>query len=377
MRILHVSPSYKPAYHYGGPTISVSRLAEAQAVAGAIVSVYTTTADGQRELPVVPGKAMEMDGVSVRYFRRWTGDHGHFSPPLLWQLWQHARDYDVVHIHSWWNWVAFGAVMICRMRKVHTVLSPHGMLSPYTLSRRSRRIFQRFAGNWLLRDTHLHATSWFETRELNRIAPSIPTEMVHNIVELPLVGQPAERPPDAPFRLLFISRVHPKKGLDLMLEALPALGKNWELVIAGSGERNYERKLKIRAKKLGISGQIQWIGWVAGADKWQLIKDSDLMVLPSHNENFAIVVVEALALGLPVLISDQVGLSDYVLNRNFGWVSIRTEAAMCQALQSAMDANEKRRWIRQFAPQQIPVDFNPATLAVRYFSMYRKIKGLA
>jgi Glycosyltransferase len=185
MRILHVTPSYKPAFRYGGPTFLVSCLAEQQAKAGAEVWVFTTTANGEEELPVCRGVPIEVEGVRVVYFSRWTGDHGHFCPALWWAVWRKGRNFDVVHVHSWWNWVAFGAVLIGRLRGLRMVFSPHGMLSPYTLRHSLKRWFQRILGRWLLARALWHATSRLEERELQVHKPPNPTICVPNITPFP------------------------------------------------------------------------------------------------------------------------------------------------------------------------------------------------
>ncbi|MBK7410264.1 MAG: glycosyltransferase [Saprospirales bacterium] len=103
MQILHLTPSYFPALIYGGPTLSVSRLCEAQILAEARVRVLTTTANGPVELDVPTGVPQDVNGVEVFYYPRLTKDHTHFSPQLLVQIWKQCRQFDVVHIHSWWN----------------------------------------------------------------------------------------------------------------------------------------------------------------------------------------------------------------------------------------------------------------------------------
>ena len=150
LNILHIIPAYKPAQHYGGPTISVSRLAEEQARNQARVSVYTTTANGNEELDLPAAQPIGMAGVQVWYFRRWTGDHSHFSPALMMHLWKTVRPAQVIHLHSWWNWVAFGTALICRWRRARLVVSPRGMLSPFTLKSRVRKIFQKTAGRYCI-----------------------------------------------------------------------------------------------------------------------------------------------------------------------------------------------------------------------------------
>jgi glycosyltransferase involved in cell wall biosynthesis len=111
--------------------------------------------------------------------------------------------------------------------------------------------------------------------------------------------------------VLFLSRIDPKKGLDLLLRALAAVkakGMPLALVIAGTGEQEFEAALRREARALGVDEDIVWAGFVDGREKLAALADADLFVLPSRSENFAVSVVEAMACGLPVVISDQIGI---------------------------------------------------------------------
>ncbi len=382
MRILHITPSYKPADGYGGPIISVGRLAEEQVKAGAEVWVFTTTANGSVELPVPAGTPQDVDGVLVRYFKRWTGDHGHFSPALLWAVWREVRQFQVVQIHSWWNWVVFGAVLACRWRGVRTVVSPHGMLSPYTIQGRMRHFFQRYIGQWLLSKSLLHATSNQESWELQALHPGLPVAVVvPNIVYLPILptfGGSESWGTPRPFRLLFLSRIDPKKGLDILFQALANLktAPDWRLTIGGATGSNYQRKMQTLATGLGLAERITWLGWTQGEAKWDLLAQSDLLVLPSHNENFAIAVLEALAAGTPVVVGNQVGLHSYVAENDFGWRTDTEPEALARVLINAIADEEKRRRIRQTAPAKVRADFEPGKVLQKYFDLYRRIGSI-
>ncbi len=133
MKILHIVPSYKPAYIYGGTIESISRLCEALVNAGVEVKVFTTTANGNKELEVEPDKLYNVDGVTVIYFKRIFKDPVYISPALWKQLYREGKQYDVVHIHSWWNILVMIAALICRLKKIKTIISPHGMMSDYIL----------------------------------------------------------------------------------------------------------------------------------------------------------------------------------------------------------------------------------------------------
>ena len=112
MDILFIVPSYKPAYIYGGPIVVVALLAETLAKMGHMVTVYTTTANGQTELAVPANREILVDGVRVIYFHRATGDHTHVSPALWQYLRKTIQNFDVVHLHSWWNALILGAAWV-------------------------------------------------------------------------------------------------------------------------------------------------------------------------------------------------------------------------------------------------------------------------
>jgi glycosyltransferase involved in cell wall biosynthesis len=130
---------------------------------------------------------------------------------------------------------------------------------------------------------------------------------------------------DQPWRLLFLSRLHPKKQLEQLLQALALLrahhpGVRWQLQIAGNGEPAYEAGLRRLAAQLGLELHCCWLGFVTGEAKWELLRQADWLVLPSASENFGIAVIEALAAGTPVLISPEVALAPAVAAARAGVV---------------------------------------------------------
>jgi len=219
LKILHISPSYAPAYIYGGPTLSVSRLCVAQAKLGARVTVYTTTANGAEELEVPIGTPQLLEGVRVHYFKRWTGDHTHFTPSLLWRVWIDCKKYEAVHIHSWWNLVAVLSVLACWLLGVRLFLSTMGMISQYAFEHqkgRSKALLHRFLGKWLLSKTTLHATAHQEAEEGRLIHQNWPCFIAPNIIQLPPLSMlpSTAKGLQKPFQLVFLSRIDPKKGFN-------------------------------------------------------------------------------------------------------------------------------------------------------------------
>jgi glycosyltransferase involved in cell wall biosynthesis len=148
--------------------------------------------------------------------------------------------------------------------------------------------------------------------------------------------------------VLFLSRLHPKKGVELLLDAFarvltPALGHpSWSLVIAGSGEASYERDLHQRAASLGIEDRVRFAGWVERDEKRQVLAGAGLFVLPSAQENFGIAALEAMAAGVPVAVSRDVDLSDEIVAADAGWVFTRTVDGIGEALRTALTNPEER-----------------------------------
>jgi glycosyltransferase involved in cell wall biosynthesis len=384
MNLLHIIPTYKPAYIYGGTITAISLLCETLVEKGNCkVTVLSTTANGKEELPVYKKAPKKVDGVDVYYFPRWTKDHSQLSPALLWYLFRNARRFDAVHIHSWWNLSVLLAVFACLLRGVKPILSPHGMLSPFTITGRFKPVFHRFIGKKLLKRTFLHTTSEQEAAECLALIPdwehiNLPNFL--DLINLPNKQKKAPNPLDstasnAPFNLLFLSRLHQKKGVELLFDALAQVSFDWSLTMAGGGETDYLNQLKKQSENLHIDAKINWLGWVDATERLAAFTAADLLVLPSHNENFALVVIESLAVGTPVLVSKYVGLADYVAEKDLGWVCDTTVESLVENLEKAHRETAKRQHISQHSSAQIRQDFDPSVLAPKYVKMYAKIKS--
>lgn len=378
-KILQISAAYKPAYIYGGPTMSVAKLCEALANAGVPIEVLATTANGQTELEVEPNRVKHVDGVSVSYFKRLTKDHTHFSPALLKALRHKIKQnkMTVVHIHAWWNLVSLLSCQVAKWSRVPVVLSPRGMLTRYTLGNRNagfKSIIHQLMGKRLLRYCHIHVTSEKEKQDVLHFIQPQSITVIPNLVELSHCELAKPKKSDSvQFRLVFLSRIEEKKGLELLFRALAGSTFDWSLSLAGSGTATYVQSLQLLSQQLGIAANMKWIGQVKPEDKFEVLAQHDLMVLTSYNENFANVVVESLSVGTPVLLSDQVGLADYVLEKKLGWICTLGVENIGEHLSHAYQAKAEREQIRQIAPGLIASDFNPTQLVQKYISLYQKV----
>ncbi|MBY0543514.1 MAG: glycosyltransferase, partial [Sphingobacteriaceae bacterium] len=196
-----------------------------------------------------------------------------------------------------------------------------------------------------------------------------------NLVNLPS-NLPTFQPSNLPtFKLIFLSRIEEKKGLELLFKALSSLSFAWNLTIAGSGEENYVNSLKQKVESLNLEQRISWVGQVEKNNKFELLANHDLMVLTSYNENFANVVIESLSVGTSILISNAVGLADYVTEKKLGWVTDLIPKNITEQLIKAFESGYSRTIIRETAPQLISVDFDSKNLIQKYNDLYNSLKS--
>lgn len=371
MNILFIVPYYKPAYSYGGPIVVIAQLAETLVSMGHKVTVYTSTANGEAELPVATEVATLVDGVVVHYFRRSTGGNT-FSSPTLWRYLQRTvRMFDVVHIHSWWNFLALGAAWICKRQHVPFIISPHGMLSKYILTTNNaakKKVIHYLVGKRLLASSRVHVSTAMEWEESQDIIKGWPGQIIPNLITLPKLA--GHRSKNEVFTIGFLSRIDPKKGLDILIKALALVQLPYQLLVAGAGTPEYTQELQNLAAKVGNADKIQWVGWKNGEAKFDFLAGIDLFALTSHSENFAIVVIEALATGTPVFISNQVGLHQFVCEHDYGWVTALNPEEVASILEKAICDKAKRQRITSEAPAAIREAFDNRRLAQQYLTLY-------
>lgn len=324
LRILNVVPTYYPAVRYGGPIRSVHGLAASLARRGHDVHVYTTSVDGPQDLEVPLDEVVDLDGVSVRYFRVPAARRLFWAPTMLRRLRASIADFDVVHIHSVFLWPMWVAAREAARAGVPYVVSPRGMLIQDMIVRKSRWVktawIQLIERKSLAQAGAVHVTAEVEGEELRNLglpAPGLVT--IPNGVEWP------QQPPPHPFvnipqrYVLFLGRISWKKGLDRLITAWQRI-PDIPLVIAGNDEEGYRRKLELLAENAGVADRVHFIGPVSDTDKWALYEGAELFVLSSYSENFGNAVAEAMAMSCPVAVTAEVGISTLVRSEGAGAV---------------------------------------------------------
>ncbi|MEM7306324.1 MAG: glycosyltransferase [Planctomycetota bacterium] len=356
MKLLHVVPTYLPAYRYGGPIVSIHALCRALVGLGHEVEVFTTNADGDGDLDVPVDRAVDVDGVQVSYFPWGTPRRLYRSAPLAAALRERVREFDFVHTHSLFLHPPVAAARAARLASVPYAVSPRGMLV--------RDLFR--ARGWLRKSAwlhlygrrtleaaaFLHATSELEAREAERFGFQLPPlEVVPNGVEPPegrlnpdgirpslrslAHGQPL---------VLYLGRLSWKKGLRPLVEAIAQVPRA-QLVLAGPDDERLWSQLRRRAGELGCRERVAYVGEVRGDDKRFLLEQAELLVLPSHGENFGNVVLEALAHGTPVVTSPHVGAARLVEQWGVGRVVDPDPVSLAEALrlQLFLEPADRRR----------------------------------
>ncbi len=305
MRVLHVSPSFYPAFFYGGPIFSVLNLCQHLNQFGCEVRVLTTDANGPTRLSTQEQQDPSLNGLNVKFCRR--VGKGMIAPDLIANLARDSAWADVIHLTGVYNFTTFPTFLAARRSGKPLVCSPRGTLQRWTGSRRvgAKSVWESFCRFMAPSKLALHVTSDQEASESrHRLGESL-VAVIPNGVDIPVTA-PAF-PSVESFNLLFIGRLDPKKGVELLLAAtnlLDGLGvKNWQLLIAGSGESSYVDHLRSLAKTNPQPAKIQFCGQISGEAKRQAFARSHTVVVPSFTENFGMVVAEALAHARPVIAS--------------------------------------------------------------------------
>ncbi len=237
----------------------------------------------------------------------------------------------ILHDHGQWLPINRASAAIAREKKLRRIVTPRGMLSPWSLSHRK---LKKTLAWWLFacRDFHeaflLHATSELEANELRNLGARQPIAIIPNGVEFHLSAVDSALKTKT---ALFMSRLHPKKGVSELVEVWRRMRPNgWELILAGPDESGLASKLN-----LSRSDSIKYVGEVQGEYKWRLLQQSSLFVLPSFSENFGVVVAEALIAGTPVIATHGTPWKSLVENE-CGWWIPATPAALENSLRDAM-----------------------------------------
>jgi glycosyltransferase involved in cell wall biosynthesis len=330
MRLLRLIRSVNPAG--GGPVEGLKQASAVLVAQGHRVEVASL--DSQDE-PGVAGFPLPLQALGHRH-----GGYG-YAPGFAPWLRSHASDFDAVIVDGVWQYHSFGAWRALRGTRTPYFVYPHGMLDPwfkrtYPLKHLKKWLYWPWAEYRVLRDARAALFTCDRERELAResfwlyrchervvsFGTAEPGGHAEHEREEFLAAHPQLR---GRRFLVFLGRVHEKKGVDLLLRAFAharaGQAKDLHLVIAGPGTPELFAQLKSLSGELGVTERVHWTGLLQGALKWGALRAAEAFVLASHQENFGLAVVEALACGVPVLISDQVNICREIERDGGGFVA--------------------------------------------------------
>jgi glycosyltransferase involved in cell wall biosynthesis len=318
MRLLHVISSLNPVF--GGPSASVRMFVAAHQRIGNEVEVATLD-DPAADFSQIPGSEVHAFGPTMPKY--------HYEPKLEKWLKENCRRFDGVIVNGIWQYHTLAARRVVAGSRPYIVFA-HGMLDPYFMRRFPLKHLKKllywvtFESKNLERAEAVCFTSQEEMRvaakgfpfhnRLKRVVVPYGTVGPHGESEALKQAFLAVCPEVACKRyLLFLGRLHPKKGCDLVLDAYAKiLPRELDLVMAGPDEASWESELRARAFRLGIADRVHWTGTLRGDAKWGAFYGAEAFILPSHQENFGIAVADALACGTIPLISDKVNIAGEV-----------------------------------------------------------------
>jgi glycosyltransferase involved in cell wall biosynthesis len=286
-------------------------------------------------------------------------------------LQQHAENYDVVIVNGLWQYDGFGVWRALHRSRPPYVVFTHGMLDPwfkktYPLKHLKKMLYWPWAEYRVLRDAVAVLFTCEEERVLAR-----QTFGLYRCNEVVVNYGTAGSKGDASAELetffgsypqlrgkriaIFLGRLHEKKGCDLLIQAFAkvlASDPSWQLVMCGPDQTGWQANLSGMAERLNVSDRITWAGMVSGDLKWGALRASEIFVLPSHQENFGIAVAEALACGVPALISNKVNIWREVQNDGAGIVGEDDLAGTCALLEAWLEmSGEQQVEMRQRASE--------------------------
>jgi glycosyltransferase involved in cell wall biosynthesis len=303
---------------YGGPAVSVPRLGVALSQQGIEVGLWAPDGSAHQADPGLSlGGVRCFDGALTEVIKE-------FGPNLI-------------HDNGIWLPYNHRVAKTCLRFGIPRVVSARGMLEPW--ARRYKQLKKKIA--WfayqrrdLTNAVYIHTTSEEEETNIARLGLRVPVTVIPNGMDLPrlsLNSLPERQSAAIGERTaLFLSRIHPIKGLAMLIDAWAGLRPDgWRLIIAGPDELGHSKKICEQVERYGLQNVISVVGPQYGVEKERMIRGADLFILPTHSENFGLVIAEALAYGLPVLTTKGAPWSGLKEHACGWWVDPTTEAIAC------------------------------------------------
>jgi len=356
MKILHIIPAI--AFRYGGPSKAVINICGVLKKNNIECDIATTNADGKGSLDIELGKIVNYQNISTIFFSRNFSEAFKYSSSLAKWLERNIVNYDLAHIHAVFSHSTIAASKSCIKNKVPYIIRPLGSLDPWSLKQKRilktilwkifiKKLFDESSGIHYTTNSEMDlANKFYNENGKGFVIPLGVDRDLNNHKTDNSFSDKYSFLKDNPY-ILILSRIHKKKGLELFIECFMNIVsrseyKNWKLVIAGDGDGDYIKKIHKIISDLLANDKIYMTGWVNNSEKYFLLENSNLLAMPSHQENFGLSLIEAMSLGIPVLISEFVNTAKDIKEANAGWIVGLNRVAIENKLIEVFD-NEKER----------------------------------
>ncbi len=387
MKLLHVVASYAPAWRYGGPIQSVAALCQGLARLGEEVTVFTTNIDGPCNLAVPVGRPVVREGVRVHYFGVQQPRFWSFSWGLTQALRREVRSFDLVHLQGIFGYPCLAAGYFCRKYGVPYIVSPRGMLCAvaHKIKPLRKKVYlAAFERRNLKAARAIHFTTVDEERQRIPLGARLPAVVVPNSIDLepfrslPPYGSFRARYPEMAGKrlVLFFGRLHQIKGLDRLVEAFSRVAQKLSdvhLVVAGYDGEGYGERVREALERHGTLDRVTFTGPVVGDQKLAAFRDCDLLVMPSYQENFGMAALEAMACGLPAVVSKGVYLYPEIERAGAGLVVDGEPAGLAQAMETLLEDPALRARLGEAGRRLVAERFSAERVAAEMRSVYRSI----
>lgn len=349
MRVLHVVGCYPPANEWGGLPAAVAGFTAALPLAGVECEVFTTTGRGARALPPIAPGTRKVGASRVTWFRAPDVFRSFVAPAMLGALARRVREFDLVHVHMLWAFPGIAAARAAERAGVPYVVSPHGALDPWSLTQwpRMKKAFLRLAEDRTLRRAaFLHFTASAERDVAPAPYRALPSEIVANVVDpAPFAAMGRQGRRAASRDVVILGRIHLMKGFDLLVPAMREVRRRVpgaRLVVAGPDEDGYRAEVERLAREAELSDAVVFTGLLDAEGRARVLEDAAVLAMPSYRENFGLSAAEAMAAGLPVVVSDKVNICGEIAAAGAGRVVPIAVPALAAALVELLEAPELR-----------------------------------
>ncbi|MBE8986213.1 glycosyltransferase [Nostoc sp. LEGE 12450] len=387
MKIIHVIPSVTKVR--GGTSQAALDMVKALQIINVNAEIATTNDDGDNLLDVPLCKRIQYNHVPVWFFHRFSPNikslrEYAFTSELTQWLWQNISQYELVHIHALFSYPSTIAMTIARLKNIPYIVTPHGLLCEWSLqqSTRKKQTYLRLIEQANLNSSQtIHFTSEKEQQEVSLLGLHKPNFVLPLGISLPTkiydarhrLRQKFNIPTDEPV-ILFLSRLHYKKGLEYLIPALSKVTHHrFTFILAGNGTPDYEAQIESLLVSSGLRDRTFVVGFVEGETKDILMQGSDLFVLTSYSENFAVSVLEALAVGVPVLVTPGVALASVVKENQLGYVPDLDVEAIAEALEDYLNNTQIAQKMGERGHQVISEKYTLEKTALQMQQIYQTV----